>query len=88
MTESETQGDLYEEEPAQGGENAASQAPPTATATAEPEPPLFTDEEIRQFGEDDKQAGSVIGKMLALFFLYTVIIMAWVGWKTFVISGS
>ena len=45
---------------------------PTATAPD----PLFQPEELRQFEADDAEAGSAIGKMLSLFFFYTVIVMA------------
>ncbi len=37
--------------------------------------PLFSRDEMRQFEADDAEAGSVIGRMLSLFFLYTVIVM-------------
>jgi len=36
----------------------------------------FNSNELQQFDADDAHAGSAIGKMLALFFLYTVIAMA------------
>jgi hypothetical protein len=51
------------------------------TPTANPEK-LFTHEEIEQFDADDEMAGGTIGKMLALFFLYTVIVMSAVAWWT------
>lgn len=51
-------------------------------ATAPPEE-LFTRSEIEQFDEDDVKAGGTIGKMLALFFLYTVIVMSVVAWWTY-----
>ncbi|SFH60762.1 hypothetical protein [Planctomicrobium piriforme] len=35
----------------------------------------FTPGELKQFDADDAQAGRVIGKMLSLFFLYTVFAM-------------
>jgi hypothetical protein len=43
----------------------------------------FTDQQVEQFEEDDGDAGKAIGKMLALFFLYTVIAMSGVAWWTF-----
>lgn len=52
--------------------------PPTTTdehAAAEPTDPLFSREELKQFGEDDVEAGQAICKMLSLFFFYTVIVM-------------
>ncbi|WP_417848908.1 hypothetical protein [Thalassoglobus sp.] len=36
---------------------------------------LFAPEEIKQFDADDAEAGENIGKMLSVFFLYTVIAM-------------
>lgn len=39
-------------------------------------PDLFTPREVKQFGQDDAEAGAAIGKMLSLFFLYTVLAMA------------
>jgi len=35
----------------------------------------FAPEELKQFSADDAEAGRAIGKMLSLFFLYTVIVM-------------
>jgi hypothetical protein len=49
---------------------------------------LFTDQQIEQFEEDDGDAGRAIGKMLATFFLYTVIVMSLVAWWTFHHSSS
>ena len=43
----------------------------------------FTGQQIDQFDADDGDAGRAIGKMLALFFLYTVIVMSGVGYWTF-----
>ena len=47
------------------------------------EQPLFEDDELTQFDADDVHAGGMIGKMLSLFFLYTVIAMALVGYWTY-----
>lgn len=58
----------------------AAHAPPAEEA-AEPTPE-FSPEEIARLETDDSHAGSVIGKMLAFFFLYTVVVMAIVGWLT------
>ena len=44
---------------------------------------LFEPDEFAQFDRDDTAAGSHIGKMLAVFFLYTVIVMALVAWWTY-----
>lgn len=35
----------------------------------------FSKGELKQFDADDATAGAAIGKMLSLFFLYTVIVM-------------
>ncbi|TWT56823.1 hypothetical protein KOR42_01780 [Thalassoglobus neptunius] len=35
----------------------------------------FGAEEIRQFDADDAEAGRAIGKLLTLFFLYTIVVM-------------
>ena len=48
-----------------------------------PAEPLFDRATIQEFGEEDREAGTAIGKMLALFFLYTVIVMSFVAWWTF-----
>lgn len=44
---------------------------------------LFEPDELAQFDTEDVQAGANIGKMLALFFLYTVIVMSLVAWWTY-----
>lgn len=36
---------------------------------------LFSKDELHQFGADDAEAGSAIGKMLSIFFLYTIVVM-------------
>lgn len=51
--------------------------------TVPPETPLFTAVEIEQFEADDVVAGSAIGKMLSVLFLYTVFAMTFVAWWTF-----
>ena len=51
---------------------------PTAT-----EDDLFSAREIEQFESDDVTAGSAIGKMLSVLFLYTVIAMSLVGGWTY-----
>lgn len=55
-----------------------SHSPP---ATTEPLP--FSKKELQQFDADDAQAGASIGKMLSLFFLYTVIVMSISGLTTY-----
>jgi hypothetical protein len=57
-----------------------------STATAHPAggavaSPDFDRQEINSFGKDDGHAISVIGKMLVLFFFYSLLVMAAVaGW--------
>ena len=53
------------------------------TDQATTEDPLFTAVEVEQFEADDVTAGSAIGKMLSLLFLYTVLAMSFVSWWTF-----
>jgi hypothetical protein len=50
--------------------------PPAGPAAA---PVPFTEQEIEQFDADDGDAGRALGKMLATFFLYTVVVMTGVG---------
>ena len=47
------------------------------------EDPLFSAVEVEQFEADDVVAGSAIGKMLSLLFLYTVLAMSLVAWWTY-----
>lgn len=63
---------------------------PVAADAAHPDhdnPPavaeLFNHQERAQFDLDDVAAGRAIGKMLGLFFLYTVIVMSAVAWWTY-----
>lgn len=44
---------------------------------------LFDRKEIAQFDADDVQAGRAIGKMLSLYFLYTILAMSFVAWWTY-----
>ena len=48
----------------------------TATTSEQATELPFRADEIREFDEADAEAGQAIGKMLSLFFLYTVIVMA------------
>lgn len=45
--------------------------------------PLFSAVEVEQFEADDVVAGSAIGKMLSILFLYTVLAMTFVGYWTY-----
>lgn len=47
------------------------------------EKPLFTPVQVEQFEADDVEAGSAIGKMLSILFLYTVLVMSFVAWWTY-----
>lgn len=53
-----------------------------AHGTASAEPP-FDAQELAELGQEDAQAGGNIATMLAIFFLYTVIVMALVAWWTY-----
>lgn len=55
----------------------------TDSAASATEEPLFTAVEVEQFEADDVVAGSAIGKMLSILFLYTVLVMTFVGWWTY-----
>ncbi|MCY2967897.1 MAG: hypothetical protein NT069_30430 [Planctomycetota bacterium] len=50
--------------------------------------PEFDAREVELFGEKDAQAVTVIGKMLVLFFFYSLIVMACVGYWTFSKMGA
>lgn len=65
------------------GEHGAGEQPAASVP-----PPLFDREELAEFDSDDSQAGGAIGKMLALFFFYTVIAMSLVAWWTFRAVGE
>jgi hypothetical protein len=61
---------------------------PTATNHPEPAPTpdqpteLFDKTELKYFDTEDTHAGAAIGKMLSLFFLYTVLAMSLVAYWT------
>jgi len=44
-------------------------------ATPQPVENPFEETELKQFEADDAEAGRAIGKMLSIFFFYTVIVM-------------
>ena len=48
---------------------------------------LFSEDDIKQFDADDNAAGKAIGKMLSLFFFYTVIAMTITGLWTYMSLG-
>lgn len=48
-----------------------------------PDAPMFSAVELEQFEADDVVAGSAIGKMLSVLFLYTVLAMSFVAWWTY-----
>ncbi|MFQ5733127.1 MAG: hypothetical protein ACE5KM_14390 [Planctomycetaceae bacterium] len=56
--------------------------PDDQTVAATPPGPLFEDDERDRFDADDVTAGRALCKMLSLFFLYTVVAMAIVGYWT------
>jgi hypothetical protein len=79
MSEQESVGTPSEDVYAEGESTGTA----TAIAPVEESKPLFTDEEIQQFDADDVEVGGAIGKMLAVFFLYTVCAMSHVAYWTF-----
>ncbi|MBD3676159.1 MAG: hypothetical protein HUJ26_21830 [Planctomycetaceae bacterium] len=72
-----------EESPAEDGTATAVAEPEHADSAAEPFDDHFRPADIDTFTADDTEAGSAIGKMLAWFFLYTVIVMSISAWWTF-----
>ena len=50
-------------------------------------PSIFSREELREFAQDDAEAGRRIGKILASLFIYTVIAMSVAIWWTFQTVG-
>ncbi|WP_437231130.1 hypothetical protein SH661x_002385 [Planctomicrobium sp. SH661] len=54
-----------------------------ATTTPESESIPFSPSDLKQFDSDDAEAGRAIGKMLSLFFLYTVIAMSGAAFATY-----
>jgi hypothetical protein len=62
-------------------------APTAAPTEVDEVPPYhepdFDGQEVKQFGTEDGQAVTVIGKMLVSFFLYSLIVMLLVGYWTF-----
>jgi len=65
----------------------------TAHSTSEtghetaPDEDLFNKTDATYFDAEDGHAGNVIGKMLALFFLYTVVVMSLVAYWTFNVTN-
>ena len=52
--------------------------PPTGTSELH-----FSPEDLESFDDDDTEAGKNIGKMLSLFFLYTIVVMSLAAYWTF-----
>jgi len=83
MTDETPQQQTDAEEQAAESATATQEPPADETTPADvPNRPLFEEDELEQFDADDVTAGSAICKMLSLFFLYTVIVMAIVGFWT------
>ena len=51
-------------------------------AAASEEKPLFDRQEIEFLESEDVKAGRALGKMLSLFFLYTILAMGLAAWWT------
>ena len=56
---------------------------PDQPTTKNPPEELFDKAQLKFFDSEDTHAGAAIGKMLSLFFLYTVVAMALVAYWTF-----
>lgn len=69
------------ENPATGHDTSHASPGPATTSTA-PENP-FSRQDLEEFDSDDVLAGSAIGKMLAVIFLYTIFAMSIAAWWTF-----
>jgi hypothetical protein len=54
-----------------------------ASTATEVEVIPFSPEDLKQFDSEDAQAGRAIGKMLSLFFLYTVLAMSVAAFVTY-----
>lgn len=54
------------------------------THTPEAQEPQFSPQEIAQFDADDAECGGALGKMLSLFFLYTIAAMSIAATWTFI----
>jgi len=58
-------------------------APVTESVSQETESIPFSSADLKQFDADDAEAGRAIGKMLSLFFLYTVFAMTGAAYATY-----
>ncbi len=80
MSQQSTVADSHSGTDSHGGEHDAGHHPPQSPPLDE----LFDNSEIAEFDADDVTAGRHIGKLLAFFFLYTVIAMGvaalWTYW--------
>lgn len=56
-------------------EHHAATATETSVPTTAAGVPVFDQQEIKEFDQEDTEAGRNICKMLSLFFFYTVIVM-------------
>lgn len=68
-------------------ESTATNNPESAEQSTNSED-LFQKTDLTFFDSEDTHAGSVIGKMLSLFFFYTVVVMALVAVWTFAVVGK
>ncbi len=77
----------HESSPNTSTEASSASAGTEGTAVESPPEPqeqeaVFTHEELELFEDEDETAGRNIGKMLSLFFFYTVAVMTFVVWWT------
>lgn len=68
-------------------ESTATSNPESKDQTIAPDE-LFQKTDLTYFDSEDGHAGNVIGKMLSLFFLYTVVVMALVAYWTFAVVAE
>jgi len=63
-------------------EHAASEHPPAQSGPAVVSTPDFDRREVEAFGSADGHAVRSIGRMLVIFFFYSLVVMMFVGWWT------
>lgn len=61
---------------------------PDQPTSPSPQEELFDKSQLKYFDNEDTHAGAAIGKMLSLFFLYTVVAMALVAYWTYTVVAN